>query len=165
MRVLMMRGLVMLAAGVALAGCVTKTKDCDPTLGDMSIIAKFNCNYSGTWDQRVVEKEQELQHEQALNKEFKAIYEAIEREKKSGKESLESKKRSHTALQKSINSLLGQLKTKSAGKVKMEKQIAELEQRLHNLQNQPSPSEMQKQLELQQLQSQLNELQNSLLLQ
>ncbi|MBI6549587.1 hypothetical protein H8A87_12885 [Xenorhabdus sp. VLS] len=158
-----MRGLVMLAASMALTGCVTNAKDCDPTLGDMSIIAKFNCNYSGNWDQRVVEKEKELQHEQALNKEFNAVYGAIEREKKAGKVSLESKKRSQAALQKSLNGLLSQLKTKAAGKAKMEKQIAELEKRLRDAQNQPSQSEMQKQLELQQLQNQLSELQDSLL--
>ncbi|OTA20365.1 hypothetical protein Xbed_01591 [Xenorhabdus beddingii] len=162
---LMMRGLIMLAAGMVLTGCVTNAKECDPTLGDMSLIAKFNCNYSGTWDQRVVEKEKELQHEQALNKEFKAVYAAIEREKKAGKANLESKRRSQTALHKSLNHLLNQLKTKSVGKANMEKQIAELEDRLRNVSNQPSQSEMQKQLELQQLQSQLNKLQNSLLVQ
>ncbi|CDH32226.1 hypothetical protein [Xenorhabdus bovienii] len=159
-----MRILMMLVISMALTGCVTNAQECDPTTGDMSIITKFNCNYSGTWDQRVVDKEKVLQHEQTLNKEFKAVYDAIEREKKAGQANLESRKRSQVALQKSLNRLFNQLKTKAAGKVKIEKQIVELEKRMREAQQKPSQSEMQKQLELQQLQNQLNELQDSLMI-
>ncbi|MCC8366734.1 hypothetical protein J8V57_10615 [Xenorhabdus sp. PB61.4] len=158
-----MRVLMILLMNVVLVGCVTNAQECDPTKGDMSIIAKFNCNYSGTWDQRVAEKEKVLQHEKILNKEFKAAYEALEQERKTARATLESKRRTQAVLQKSLSNLVNQLKIKAAGKAQMEKQVADLEKRIRESQQRPAQSEMQKQMELQQLQNQLHELQDSLM--
>jgi hypothetical protein len=44
-----MRYIFLALSALILAGCATNARDCDPTTGDVSIITKFNCNYSGTW--------------------------------------------------------------------------------------------------------------------
>ncbi|XTD82066.1 hypothetical protein AB8849_00595 [Proteus vulgaris] len=70
-----MKFLPLSLAGITLllSGCVTNPADCDPTAGDVSIITKFNCNYSGTYDNRIEQKKAILGNEQALNTEFKAV--------------------------------------------------------------------------------------------
>lgn len=158
----MHKKILMMLSALLLAGCATNARDCDPTAGDVSIITKFNCNYSGTWDKRVEQKQQTLQHEQQLNKEFNAVYAAIEQEKQQSNASVASKRKSQQALQRSMNNLIAQLKQKNAGRADVQKQIAALENKMKEAQNRPSASEMEKQMELQKLQGQLSELQQTL---
>ena len=154
---------VLLAVGaLLLSGCATDARDCDPTTGDVNIVTKFNCNYSGTWDKRVDAKKSTLAHEQVLNVEFKAVNDAIEKEKAQSNASVASKRQSQQALQNSLNKLVAQLKTKTAGRADAQKQVAALEKSIKEAQNRPSDSEMQKQMELQKLQGQLAELQSTL---
>ena len=157
-----MRYVLLVVASVLLAGCATNARDCDPTTGDVSIVTKFNCNYSGTWDKRVEEKKNTLQHEQALNKEFKAVYDAIEQEKAQSNASVASKRKSQQALERSLNNLVAQLKSKTQGKAAAQTELAKLEKSMKEAQNQPSTSVMQKQMELQKLQDQVTQLQQTL---
>jgi len=157
-----MRYLLLAVGALLLSGCATDARDCDPTRGDVSIVNKFNCNYSGTWDKRVDDKQNTLAHEKILNAEFKAVNEAIEKEKAQGHASVASKRQSQQALQSSLNKLVAQLKTKTAGRADAQKQVADLEKSIKEAQNRPSDSVMQKQMELQKLQGQLAELQTTL---
>ncbi|ABP62836.1 MULTISPECIES: hypothetical protein [Enterobacteriaceae] len=157
-----MRYLLLAVGALLLSGCATDARDCDPTTGDVSIVNKFNCNYSGTWDKRVDDKQNTLAHEQILNAEFKAVNEAIEKEKAQSHASVASKRQSQQALQSSLNKLVAQLKTKTAGRADAQKQVTDLEKSIKEAQNRPSDSVMQKQMELQKLQGQLAELQTTL---
>ena len=157
-----MRYLLLAVGALLLSGCATDARDCDPTTGDVSIVTKFNCNYSGTWDKRVDDKQNTLAHEQVLNAEFKAVNEAIEKEKAQSNASVASKRQSQQALQSSLNKLVAQLKTKTAGRADAQKQVADLEKSIKEAHNRPSESVMQKQMELQKLQGQLAELQATL---
>ena len=157
-----MRYVPLVIGVLLLSGCATDVKQCDPTTGDVNIITKFNCNYSGTWDKRVEQKQKTLQHEQALNKEFNEVYAAIAQEQAQSDASVASKRQTQQALDRSLNNLVAKLKTKTAGKAAAQKQLAELEQSMKASQNQPSQSVMQKQMELQKLQGQLNTLQQTL---
>lgn len=157
-----MRYLLLAVGTLLLSGCATDARDCDPTTGDVSIITKFNCNYSGTWDKRVDAKQNTLAHEKVLNAEFKAVNEAIEKEKAQSNASVASKRQSQQALQTSLNKLVAQLKTKTAGRADAQKQVADLEKSIKEAQNRRSDSEMQKQMELQKLQGQLADLQATL---
>src|SRR5471030_301631 len=154
--------LPILLAAVVLSGCATHAADCDPTTGDVSIVAKFNCNYSGTYDKRVESKQQTLVHEQELNTEFKAVYAAIEQEKTQVDGDLKQRQATNDALNKSMNNLLAQLKKKAAGQARYKKQISELETTLQQAQNQPSKSVMDKKMELEELRSQVASLQQDL---
>ena len=154
-----MRYLLLAVGALLLSGCATNARDCDPTTGDVSIITKFNCNYSGTWDKRVDAKQSTLALEQVLNAEFIAVNYAIEKEIAQSNASVASKRQSQQALQRSLNNLVAQLKSKTAGRADAQKQVADLEKSIKAAQNRPSDSEMQKQMELQKLQGQLTDLQ------
>ncbi|MCF1958132.1 hypothetical protein L1K40_26520 [Escherichia coli] len=145
-----------------LSGCVTNPADCDPTTGDVSIITKFNCNYSGTYDNRVEQKKAILANEKALNTEFKAVLAAIEKEKQQTNASLKSQQASQQALNQSMNNLLNQLRQKTKGQNDIQKQINEIDKQMKAAQNNPSKSVMEKQLELENLQNQVINLQSDL---
>ncbi|MCO7050044.1 MULTISPECIES: hypothetical protein [Morganellaceae] len=145
-----------------LSGCVTNPADCDPTTGDVSIITKFNCNYSGTYDNRIEQKQAILANEKALNTEFRAVLAAIEKEKQQTNASLKSKQASQQALNQSINNLLNQIRQKTKGQNDIQKQINEIDRQMKATQNNPSKSVMQKQLELDNLQNQVLSLQSDL---
>jgi hypothetical protein len=59
--------------------------------------------------------------------EFKAVNDAIEKEKAQSNASVASKRQSQQALQNSLNKLVAQLKTKTAGRADAQKQVAALE--------------------------------------
>lgn len=145
-----------------LSGCVTNPADCDPTTGDVSIITKFNCNYSGTYDNRIEQKQAILANEKALNTEFRAVLAAIEKEKQQSNASLKSQQASQQALNQSMNNLLNQIRQKTKGQNDIQKQINEIDRQMKATQNNPSKSVMQKQLELDNLQNQVLSLQSDL---
>ncbi|MEI9533538.1 hypothetical protein [Moellerella wisconsensis] len=151
-----------LSSVLLLAGCVTNPADCDPTTGDVSLLTKFNCNYSGTYDSRIEQKQAIFDNEKALNSEFKAIYAAIEHEKAQSNASVKSKQKSQTSLNNSVNNLLGQIKQKTKGRADIQKQISNIENKMQETQNNPSKSVMEKQLELESLRGQVFDLQSDL---
>jgi|SRR5471032_2591060 len=155
--------LALLLLAATLSGCASSMSECDPTTGDVNIISKFNCRYSGTYDQRVDAKQQTLVHEQALNREFKAVLAAIEQEKNQSNGSLKSRQASADQLNRSMDTLLTQLKQKAAGQKKYQKQIGELQTSMNQArQQQPSQSVLDKQLQLENLRSQVSSLQQDL---
>ena len=154
--------LSLVGISLLLSGCVTNPADCDPTTGDVSIITKFNCNYSGTYDNRIEQKQAILANEKALNTEFKAVFAAIEKEKQQTNASLKSKQASQQALNQSMNNLLNQIRQKTKGQNDIQKQINEIDKQMKSAQNNTSKSVMEKQLELENLQNQVINLQSDL---
>lgn len=148
-----------------LSGCVTNPADCDPTTGDVSIITKFNCNYSGTYDNRIEQKKAILGNEKALNTEFKAVLAAIEKEKQQSNADLKTQQANQRALNQSMNNLLNQIRQKTKGQGDIQKQIDDIDKRMKAVQNNPSKSVMEKQLELESLQNKVLDLQSDLGLQ
>lgn len=154
--------LITVSSALILSGCATSIENCDPTTGDVNIITKFNCKYSGTYDQRIVQKEEVLEHEKVLNNEFKAVLAAIENEKQHVNADLKSKQKSQQALSQSINTLLNQAKKKSNNRKGIQNQINAIDKKLKESQNSPNQSTMQKQLELEDLKNQVIDLQKDL---
>lgn len=163
MRIFPLATIVMIAT---LTGCASSPSECDPTAGDASIVSKFNCRYSGTYDQRVAAKQQTLSHERALNAEFKAVYAAIEQEKNQTDGDVNRRRASYNQLNRSMDTLLAQLKLKAAGQQKYQRQIGELESSMKQARRQaPSQSVLEKQLLLENLRGQVSSLQQDLDLQ
>lgn len=145
-----------------LAGCASNVEDCDPTTGDVSIIKKFNCKYSGTYDKRVEMKEQTLSHEKELNTEFKAVLAAIDNEKSLVNADLKTQQASQKALNQSVSNLLNKARSKSKNRKDIQGQITSIDKQLKENQNSKNPSTMQKQLELENLKNQVMDLQSDL---
>ncbi|WIE09586.1 hypothetical protein [Providencia rettgeri] len=154
--------LITLGSVLVLSGCATNVEDCDPTTGDVNIITKFNCKYSGTYDKRIELKQEKLEHEKVLNNEFKAVFAAIENEKRQVNADLKSQQKSQQALNDSINNLLNQARAKSKNSKSIQNQIYSIDQKMKENQNAPERSVMQKQLELESLKNQVLDLQKDL---
>ena len=116
---------------------------------------------SGSYDKRIEQKEKVLIDEKATNKELNAIYAQIQQQQKTVNASKAQKKAQLAKLNKSVNALTANLKQKAAGKSGLLKQIAEVEQQMQAVNN-STGSEMDKQLEIQRLQSKLSTLQQAL---
>lgn len=148
-----------------LTGCTTPAQDCDPTTGDASLVRKFNCNYSGTYEQRVQEKERILSGEQEANARFHDVYAAIEKEKMVVSQHRKNAEIEYGVLQDSLQSLLSDLRSKTTGQQQLQTRINAAEKRIKGLGSANPSSAMEKQLQLEQLRQEVSSLQSDLGLQ
>ncbi|SFP64382.1 hypothetical protein SAMN05216601_11814 [Ectopseudomonas composti] len=157
-----LRALILLAGVVTLAGCAVTSQECDPRNADAGFATKFGCKTQGVYAQRVEEKEKILLDEQKTNQLFRDVYAAIEQEKASVGKDLATQQAQYAPLNKSLNALLGELKSKAKGNQKIEAEIAALEKDLQNINQQENPAVLQKQVELQKLRSKVSSLESDL---
>lgn len=157
-----LRSLILLAGVVTLAGCAVSSQECDPRNADAGFATKFGCKTQGVYAQRVDEKEKVLLDEQKTNQLFRDVYASIEQEKASVGKDLATQQAQYASLNKSLNALLNELKSKAKGNQRIEAEIASVEKDLKNINQQDSPSVVQKQLELQKLRSKVSSLESDL---
>lgn len=157
-----LRSLILLAGVVTLAGCAVNAQECDPRNADAGFATKFGCKTQGVYAQRVDEKEKVLLDEQKTNQLFRDVYASIEQEKASVGKDLATQQAQYASLNKSLNALLNELKSKAKGNQRIEAEIASVEKDLKNINQQDSPSVVQKQLELQKLRSKVSSLESDL---
>lgn len=143
-----------------LNACTTTPEQCDPNV-ELNVFSKAACQMSGSYDKRVQQKEQILIDEKATNQELNNIYAQIKQQQSSVNASKAQKQAQLKKLNSSVNKLTGQLKQKAQGKPALLKQINEVEQQMKSV-NSSQGSEMDKQLEIQRLQSKLSSLQQAL---
>ena len=152
--------LIVATSLLTLSACTNTPEECDPSI-ELNVFSKASCKMSGSYDKRIEQKENILIDEKATNKELNAIYAQIQQQQKTVNASKAQKKAQLAKLNKSVNALTANLKQKAAGKSGLLKQIAEVEQQMQAVNN-STGSEMDKQLEIQRLQSKLSTLQQAL---
>ena len=152
--------LIVATSLLTLSACTNTPEECDPSI-ELNVFSKASCKMSGSYDKRIEQKEKILIDEKATNKELNAIYAQIQQQQKTVNASKAQKKAQLAKLNKSVNALTANLKQKAAGKSGLLKQIAEVEQQMQ-AGNNSTGSEMDKQLEIQRLQSKLSTLQQAL---
>ena len=152
--------LIVATSLLTLSACTNTPEECDPSI-ELNVFSKASCKMSGSYDKRIEQKEKILIDEKATNKELNAIYAQIQQQQKTVNASKAQKKAQLAKLNKSVNALTANLKQKAAGKSGLLKQIAEVEQQMQAVNN-STGSEMDKQLEIQRLQSKLSTLQQAL---
>lgn len=149
-------------SSLALIGCTTtNTEMCDPTNKNLGILDKMSCNFSGHYQERIDQKEQILINEQETNKQFKALYAEIEKQKNSSAMSVAEKKAALNKLEKNLTKLTDELKAKAANRDDLQQQIQDIDTQLDKVKN-SSASEVQKQVELDSLNEKLKKLQKAL---
>ena len=145
---------------LALNACTNTPEECDPNV-ELNVFSKAACKMSGSYDERIEQREKILIDEKATNRELNSIYAQIQQQQKSVNASKAQKQAQLNKLTKSVNALTADLKQKAQGKSGLLKQINEVEQQMKDVNN-SSGSEMDKQLEIQRLQSKLSNLQQAL---
>lgn len=149
-------------SSLVLVGCTTtNTEICDPANKNLGILDKISCNFSGHYQERVDQKEQILINEQETNKQFKALYAEIDKQKNSSEMNVKEKKIALTKLEKSLTKLTDELKAKAANRNDLQQQIQDIDTQLDKVKN-SSASEVEKQVELDSLNEKLKKLQKAL---
>jgi len=151
-----------LMAGLLL-GCATTAEQCDPRNADAGFLNKLSCNSSGTYAQRVEQKEQVLLDEQRTNQLFREVYAALEQEQQAVGEQRAQTQSQQDALKRSLNALLSEIRSKTQGNQRLEAEIAAVEQEIERLsQPEENPSVIQRRHELQGLQDRVMSLEADL---
>ncbi|SES84279.1 hypothetical protein [Thorsellia anophelis] len=149
-----------LLSSVLLSGCATDVKDCDPNSGDVSIVTKFNCQYSGTYQKRIDDKKIILENETALNAEFKATMAELEKEIAAQRADLNQANSTNSALKAKLNQLLATLKAKTTDNAQIQASINAIQDEIENAN--PNASVIEKQIKLEELRSKLSSLEADL---
>lgn len=144
----------------SLTACTNTPEECDPSI-ELNVFSKAACKMSGSYDERIEQKEKILIDEKATNQQLKNIYAQIQQQQKSVNASKAQKQAQLAKLSKSVTALTADLKQKVQGKSALLKQINDVEQQMQAVNN-SSGSDMDKQLEIQRLQSKLSTLQQAL---
>lgn len=152
--------LIAAASLFSLMACTNTPEECDPSV-ELNVFSKAACKMSGSYDQRIEQKEKILIDEKATNRDLNNIYAQIKQQQKSVNATKAQKQAQLAKLNKSVTSLTSSLKQKAQGKSGLLQQINEVEQQMQAVNN-SSGSEMDKQLEIQRLQSKLSTLQQAL---
>ncbi len=154
---------LLIAGGLLLQGCTTVTPaDCDPRNANAGFLTKFSCNNQGVYAQRVAHKQQVLVDEQQTNQQFRAVYTAIQQEQAAVRGELGQQRSEYAGLNRALNALLANLKSRSRGNQRIQGQIAAIENDLKTLNQDNRAAVMQKQYELQRLQSRVADLEGDL---
>lgn len=142
-----------------LTACSASKEQCDPSKS-ISFIDKIACSTSGTYDERVSDKEKELAQAQDQKQRLDKEYSQTKAKVKKSKQDLANKNAELAKLNKSTQSYAEQLKAKAKGKADVLSQIDNIEKQLKQVSS-SGLSEAQQQAKIQELQRKLQALQKA----
>ena len=146
MKKTLLKTTALLGAAVLLSACTNTPEECDPSV-ELNMFSKATCQFSGSYDKRIEQKEKLVLDAKTENAKFNKIYADI--------------KAQQAKLDQSVGKLTAELKQKAKGRQDLQAEIAEVEKQMKAVNN-SSGSEMEKQAELEQLQRKLSNLQKAL---
>ncbi|MDP9500400.1 hypothetical protein O7M46_05465 [Bisgaard Taxon 45] len=146
-----------IASLTVLTACSVTPEQCDPSV-EASVWNKMACKTSGTYDNRVKEKERTLQSEKAKQTALHKTYAETQKKAKGSERALAKKKAELVALNKSVTDYATQLKQKAKGKEDVLAEVRKVEQQLKQV-NGSAASEEAKQAEIKALKRKLEALQ------
>lgn len=153
--------LSLLAAAIStLAACAATPEECDPN-APMGLFGKIACASSGSYDQRISDKEQQLQIAEAHNSQLQRANQVAKNKAAQSAAKLKNKRAELNKLNNSLAQSATQLKAKAQGNAQILQQIEDVEKQIRNV-NHSSSSDEAKQAELQKLQRQLAAYQKAL---
>ncbi|XWY18901.1 hypothetical protein ACNGTO_07835 [Bisgaard Taxon 45] len=146
-----------IASLTVLTACSVTPEQCDPSV-EASVWNKMACTTSGTYDNRVKEKERTLQSEKDKQTALHKTYAETQKKAKGSERALAKKKAELVALNKSVTDYATQLKQKAKGKEDVLAEVRKVEQHLKQV-NGSAASEEAKQAEIKALKRKLEALQ------
>ena len=102
----------------ALQGCTNTPEECDPSK-ELNVFSKASCQFSGSYDKRIEQKEKILLDEKATKAELAKINGLIKQQQAGVSKSIKQKQASLNSLNKSVKNLTAQLKQKAQGKTEL----------------------------------------------
>lgn len=113
-------------------------------------------------DQRIETLELDLAEQKRLNANFRAVYEAVEKEKKEVRGELGRKQTEYGKLERAMNRLFDDLQQKAGGNQKLQAEIASLRGQLDTLKSGDGQAVAAKQVQLDQLKGRVQQLEQEL---
>lgn len=148
-------------AATLVSGCATMA-DCDPAI-ERNVFTKADCQFSGKYGQRQVQLQSKIAEERALADSRAQILALLQEEQRGVSRNLQDLQARYRRLNSTLSSLIAQLQTSQAGNRQMQARIAQLQQKLDNVNNsQSSSSTFKKQATLNALYNEVQNLQQEL---
>ncbi|KAE9535383.1 hypothetical protein [Ursidibacter arcticus] len=147
-------------SAATLMACSASTAECDPN-APLGLFGKIACASSGSYDQRVSDKEAELAAAQAHNSSLQKANRAAKAKAEQSAEKLKGKKAELNKLNQTVSNYAAQLKEKAKGNDQILQQIKDAESQIQAV-NDSSVSDEVKQAELRKLQRKLATYQKAL---
>lgn len=157
----MKKVLYTLSAAAILSGCTNTAADCDPHQ-ELSVFNKAACSMSGSYNERVEQKEKLLVNEQEVNRQFHEINDSINAQLASSNQSLAAKRAERAKMNRQLGALTAQLKQKAQGKKRVLAEIQGVEAQMRAVDSNPNASEMEKEEQLLKLKNRVNALEHML---
>lgn len=155
-------GTTVMTAALLLGGCAVTMADCDPSRRDVGFGTKLGCQVHGVSDQRIQRLEFDLAEQKRLNANFRAVYEAVEKEKKEVRGELGRKRTEYGKLERAMNRLLDDLQQKAGGNQRLQAEIASLRGQLETVKSGDGQAVVAKQVQLDQLKGRVQQLEQEL---
>lgn len=141
-----------------LAGCTTTAQECDPTQ-DVGFFNKIGCVVSGSYEERVEQKEQTLADLRAETEQLNALIRDIEAQRSSMLNDYDAAQKMLAKTESELQSVRNRLAQKQALSQDLEQKIAAAQQQVDAMQ-QASPNQvlLEREAERQELETLLQEL-------
>jgi len=153
--------LILTVCVLLVSGCATTTSECDPAI-QHNTITNAGCLFSGKYGERQAKLELTIEEERGINESLTQIHTLLDEERRGISKSLSSTQAQYSRLDNSLNKLISQISSRSSGNATLEQQIAKLQSKKSKVLNNPSASGTRKQLELDSLYTEVENLKKEL---
>ena len=143
-----------------IAGCAT-VAECDPTK-KQHFFTKLDCASTGKYGDRQENLEATIQEERAISESLTQIYALLQEEQKGVSGNLAGLQAQYKQLNSTLNGLIAQISARSSGNKALQQQIAKLQDKQAQVNNYQSASDPQKQLALNALYAEVENLKSEL---
>ena len=154
----MTKALVLAAALAALLGCATTPDECDPSV-DPGFLDKLGCTVSGSYGERVAQKEREVTSLWAEQEEVRKISASLEESRALVEADLSARRAELDGINARVGDLERRLREKRAMSAYLQRRIDDVYEQLKEMQDTPANAVLlQKQQERDELRRRLDEL-------
>ncbi len=142
-------------------GCATTASQCDPAVRH-NTITNASCLFGGKYSERQAGLEATIEEERGINESLTQIHTLLDEERRGISKNLSAKQAQYGKLNRSLNKLISQIGSRSAGNAALEQRIAKLQVKKDKVLSSPSASGARKQLELDSLYTEVDNLKKEL---
>lgn len=154
----MKKALMLAAALAALSGCATTPDECDPSV-DPGFLDKLGCTVSGSYGERVAQKEREVTNLWAEQEEVRKMSASLEESRALVEADLSARRAELDGINARVGDLERRLREKRAMGAYLQRRIDDVYEQLREMQDTPANAVLlQKQQERDELRRRLDEL-------
>lgn len=144
--------MIVLCSSSVLAACSATPEECDPSV-ELNVFSKAACQFSGSYQQRVDQRETTLKEESKTTDELNEAYVDVKNQQVATQRKVSKKSVQLSNINKSVSANKSTIAQKKHDVTQLNQQIAEIKKQIENVKANPSLSSVEKEKELQRLQT------------